>query len=199
MEIPQSITFPQECNTALASAFATLSVPLWALQFSGVIEHPYLSGPLWHAHELLFGCALAVIVGFLLTAGRTWSNRPTATGVPLMALVVLWLAARVLVLTPWGWAAALVNTAFPVSAAIALAIPFHAARNRRNYFFVGLLLVIAAAILTFHLAQLQFLTLPSWHPSCGSCTWPIYGFLSTWRCASRRRWAMSQHQLRPIL
>ena len=145
----------------LASAFAALSVPLWVLQFSGVLEHPYLSGPLWHAHELLFGFALAVIVGFLLTAGRTWSNRPTATGAPLMALVVLWLTARVLVLTPWGWAAALVNTAFPVSAAIALAIPFHAARNRRNYFFVGLLLLIAAAVLTFHLAQLQFLMLPS--------------------------------------
>ena len=79
-----------------------------------------------------------------------------------MALVVLWLTARVLVLTPWGWAAALVNTVFPMSAAIALAIPFHAARNRRNYFFVGLLLMITAAVLTFHLARLQFLTLPSW-------------------------------------
>ena len=146
----------------LASAFAALSVPLWALQFSGMLGRPYLPGALWHAHELLFGFALAVIVGFLLTAGRTWSNRSTATGVLLMALVMLWLTARVLVLRPWGWAAALVNTAFPMSAAIALAIPFHAARNRRNYFFVGLLLMIAAAVLTFHLAQLQFLTLPSW-------------------------------------
>ena len=33
----------------LASTFAALSIPLWALQFSGVLTRPYLSGPLWHA------------------------------------------------------------------------------------------------------------------------------------------------------
>ena len=63
----------------LASVFAALSIPLWALQFSGLLQHPYLSGPLWHAHEMLFGFTLAVIVGFLLTAGRNWTNQPTPT------------------------------------------------------------------------------------------------------------------------
>ena len=47
----------------LASLFAALSVPLWALQFSGILVRPYLAGPLWHAHEMLFGFALAVVVG----------------------------------------------------------------------------------------------------------------------------------------
>jgi uncharacterized protein involved in response to NO len=115
---------------------------------------------LWHAHELLFGFALAVVVGFLLTAGRNWSGHDTATGVPLMALAALWLAARVLVLTPFGWAAAIANTAFPLAAAIALAVPFHAGRNKRNYFFVGLLLVMSAAVLAIHLVQLQVIDLP---------------------------------------
>ena len=67
----------------LASAFAALSIPLWALQFAGVLHHPYLAGPLWHAHEMLFGFALAVIVGFLFTAGRNWSNQP---GNPLVRI-----------------------------------------------------------------------------------------------------------------
>jgi len=138
----------------LASAFAALSIALWALQFAGVLPHAYLHGPLWHAHEMLFGFALAVVVGFLLTAGRNWSGRPTPTGAPLAALAALWLAGRVLVLTPWGWAAAVVNAAFPLAAAVALAIPFLAARNRRNYFFVALLGLLAAASLAFHLAQL---------------------------------------------
>jgi hypothetical protein len=53
-----------------AAVFSALSIVLWALQFSGVIALPYLRGPLWHAHEMLFGYTLAVIVGFLFTAGQ---------------------------------------------------------------------------------------------------------------------------------
>ena len=63
----------------LASVFAALSIGLWAAQFAGWLDRPYLSGPLWHAHEMLFGFALAVVVGFLFTAGRNWSTRPTPT------------------------------------------------------------------------------------------------------------------------
>jgi len=144
----------------LASLFAALSIPLWALQYAGALGTPYLHGPLWHAHEMLFGFVLAVMVGFLFTAGRNWSGQPTPSGAALMALAVLWLAARVLVLTPYGWAAAAANTAFPLAAALALARPLVAAGNRRNYFFVGLLLLLAAAALALHLALLGVLPLP---------------------------------------
>jgi uncharacterized protein involved in response to NO len=146
----------------LASIFGAISIALWALQFGGVLGQPYLSGPLWHAHEMLFGFTLAVVVGFLFTAGRNWSGRPTPTGPLLAALALLWVAGRVLVLTPFGWAAAIVNTAFPLAAAVALAIPFIAAGSRRNYFFVGLLVLLAAASLAVHLQQLGVLALPAW-------------------------------------
>lgn len=146
----------------LASTFAALSIGLWALQFSGFLGRPYLQGPLWHAHEMLFGFTLAVVVGFLLTAGRNWANRPTPAGLPLAALAALWVAGRVLVLTPFGWAAAVVNAAFPLAAAIALAIPFIAAGNRRNYFFVALLLLMSVAVLAVHLDQLGVLHFPGW-------------------------------------
>jgi uncharacterized protein involved in response to NO len=138
----------------LAGIFAALSIPLWALQFSGLLGHAYLAGPLWHAHEMLFGFTLAVIVGFLFTAGRNWSNLPTPTGWKLGAIAALWIAGRVLVLTPFSWAAALVDVAFPLAAAVALAVPFFKARIRRNYFFVGLLVLLAAASACFHLSQL---------------------------------------------
>jgi uncharacterized protein involved in response to NO len=111
---------------------------------------------------MLFGFALAVVVGFLFTAGRNWSGRPTPTGATLAALAALWVAGRVLVLTPWGWSAALVNAAFPLAAAVALAVPFIAARNRRNYFFVGLLVALAAASLALHATQLGVLDAPPW-------------------------------------
>jgi uncharacterized protein involved in response to NO len=146
----------------LASSFAALSVLLWALQFTGHLPAPYLPGPLWHAHEMLFGFALAVIVGFLLTAGRNWTGLPTPTGRPLAALAVLWLAARVLVLTRWGWLSALANAAFPLAAAVALAVPFVRAGNRRNYFFVALLVLLSVATLLVHLGQLGVLALPAW-------------------------------------
>jgi len=146
----------------LASGFAALSIALWALQFSGLLPAPYLSGAVWHAHEMLFGFALAVIVGFLFTAGRNWSNQPTPTGVPLALLAGLWLAARVLVLTPWAWAAAIANVAFALASAIALAIPFYKARNRRNYFFVGLLVLLAIAAAFVHATQLGFAHVPAW-------------------------------------
>jgi uncharacterized protein involved in response to NO len=146
----------------LASTFAALSIGLWSLQFAGWLGQPYLSAPLWHAHEMLFGFALAVVVGFLFTAGRNWSNQPTPTGLSLAALAALWVAGRVLVLTPFGWAAAIVNAAFPLAAAIALAIPFYVSGNRRNYFFVGLLLLMSVAQLVVHLDQLGVLRIPGW-------------------------------------
>jgi uncharacterized protein involved in response to NO len=148
----------------LASTFAALSIGLWALQFSGWLGHTYLDSSMWHAHEMLFGFALAVVVGFLFTAGRNWSGRPTPTGLPLAAMAVLWVAGRVLVLTPFGWAAAIVNAAFPLAAAVALAIPFFAAGNRRNYFFVALLALMSAAVLAFHLARLDVLAIPGAAP-----------------------------------
>ena len=58
----------------LASAFAALSVSIWALHFAGWLGVPYLWVPIWHAHEMLFGFVLAIMVGFLLTAGRNWST-----------------------------------------------------------------------------------------------------------------------------
>lgn len=146
----------------LASVFAALTVPLWALQFSGILGQAYLAGPLWHAHEMVFGFTLAVIVGFLFTAGRNWSGQPTPTGWVLALLAALWIAARVLVLTPFAVAAAVANVAFPLAAALGLAIPFYRARNQRNYFFVGLLLVLAVAAALIHLSQLGLVTAPAW-------------------------------------
>jgi uncharacterized protein involved in response to NO len=111
---------------------------------------------------MLFGFTLAVVVGFLFTAGRNWSNLPTPTGAKLAALAALWVAGRILVLTPFGWAAAIVNAAFPLAAAVALAIPFVKAGNRRNYFFVGLLVLMSAAVMAVHLNQLGVVQFPGW-------------------------------------
>lgn len=59
----------------LASVHATVSILLWGLQFAGWDPRAYVQGPIWHAHEMLFVFVLAVIVGFLLTAGQIWTGR----------------------------------------------------------------------------------------------------------------------------
>ena len=142
---------------ALASLFAALSIAAWAAQVAGWLGRPYLAGPLWHGHEMVFGFALAVIVGFLLTAVRNWAQQPTPTGPVLAALVVLWLAGRLLVTTPFNVAAAVIGPIFPLACAAAIAVPLARAGNRRNYFFVAVLVAIAGADAAFHLSMLGVL------------------------------------------
>jgi uncharacterized protein involved in response to NO len=145
----------------LAGLFATLSVPLWTAQYAGWLgTHAPIAGPLWHAHEMLFGYAFAVIVGFLFTAGRNWANQPTPTGALLAAIAALWVAARVLVFTPYALAAAAFDTAFALAAAAGIAVPFLRSGNRRNYFFIALLLGLGLANLAFHLGMAGLLELP---------------------------------------
>ena len=139
----------------LASLFAALAVPAWIADLAG---HPwpsgYLDGLAWHQHEMVFGFALAVIVGFLLTAGRAWTGRATPSGLPLAMLCAHWLAARVLMVTGPGWLGALVDGAFPFVAAAVLARVIVGARNTRNYFVPVLLAALGAADVCFHLSRL---------------------------------------------
>ena len=132
----------------------------WTAQFSGWLPSAYRQGPLWHGHEMLFGYTLAVVAGFLLTAVRAWTGQPTAVGAPLMALAALWMAGRLLILTPWNAAAAIVNASFPLALAITIAIPLLRARNVRNYFFVGLLALMSVLVAVLHLALLGVAVLP---------------------------------------
>ena len=144
----------------LASFFSAFSVLLWVAQYSSLLPPLYPHGSVWHAHEMLFGYTTAVVAGFLLTAVRNWTDRPTPTGKPLMALVALWVAGRVLILTPLATAAAVVNVAFPVAVAIAIGIPLVKARNVRNYFFAALLVMLGTLALLAHLTLQRRFALP---------------------------------------
>jgi uncharacterized protein involved in response to NO len=73
---------------------------------------------------------------------------------------VLWIAGRVLVLTPYALAAALANAAFPLAVAIGIGIPLLRSGNRRNYFFIALLVVLSLATLAVHLSFLGVLAWP---------------------------------------
>ncbi len=144
----------------LASLYAAASIALWVCQYTGHMPVAYVRGPAWHGHEMLYGYTMAVVAGFLLTAVRNWTALETPSGAPLMALAALWVAGRVLTLTPFPIAAAVVNAAFPVAVAIGIGIPIVRSGNRRNYFFIALLLALGFAVLAFHLAPLGVLPWP---------------------------------------
>jgi uncharacterized protein involved in response to NO len=120
-------------------------VPLWALQYAGLLPGANL---FWHAHEMLFGYAFAVIAGFLLTAVRVWAGKPTPTGSVLAAMAALWVLARVLGFFSLP-ASTFVDLLFAVAVAWAIGVPLIAAGNRRNYFFIALILLLGCASIAF--------------------------------------------------
>ncbi len=133
------------------AAWAIISIALWILQWQGVIVlRSHLAGTAWHMHEMIFGYAFAVVAGFLLTAVRAWTNQPTPTGSSLMWIVVAWLFARVLYLTPWSLAGIVFETLFFIGVAWGIAVPIHRGGNRQNFFFVMLIAFAALLNLVFH-------------------------------------------------
>ncbi len=139
---------------------AALAVPVWLALFFGQLSWaPNAPALLWHAHEMLFGFGVAIIVGFLLTAARAWTGLPTARGPLLAALVLLWLAARVAALVgPYLLYAALDLALLPIVAAILVRVLLKA-RNHRNLPLALMLALLALANLLFHLSVTGVLTL----------------------------------------
>ncbi len=136
-----------------AAIFAAIAIAVWVAHFSGMLAFgTYLRDPLWHAHEMIFGYAFAIVVGFLFTAVRNWSGKPTPSGKVLLLIVALWLEARVLLLLALPIPALYFDLAFAIAAAFGIAMPLKAGGNRRNYFFVLLLLAIGIANGAFSLA-----------------------------------------------
>lgn len=134
-----------------AAVFATLAVPAWYAAYAGWLPFsPTLPGLAWHAHEMVFGFAPAVIGGFLLTAVRAWTGRMTPAGAALAALFGVWVLGRVLMLTGPAPLAMAVDLAYLPLLALAVAVPLWQARNRRNAFVVPLLLVLALLSATHH-------------------------------------------------
>jgi uncharacterized protein involved in response to NO len=118
----------------LASVFAVAAILFWLAGFNGRLPvGAYLQGVFWHSHEMLFGYIVAVMAGFLFTAVRNWTGLPTPSGVTLGGIVLLWILARVLLVSGPSALAVILDVAFLPMIAIAVAIPILRSRNKRNY------------------------------------------------------------------
>lgn len=146
---------------SVAGVFAVIAIVYWLLAYRGSVPPGnYLNGVFWHGHEMVYGFAIAVMSGFLLTAVRNWTGRATPTGVALALLALLWVAARILVVTGPAILAAIVDVLFIPALMLAIAVPIFKSRNRRNYKIVVLLGLLTITHVVYHLAFLG--SFPSW-------------------------------------
>ena len=148
-----------------AALLAALAIPLWIAVFLGHLPWTASMPPLlWHAHETLFGFASAVIIGFLLTAGKAWTGLGTPRGPQLGALVLLWLVARVAALVAPYPVYALIDVLLLPIIAVVLVRLLLRARNMRNLPVGALVALLALANTAFHAVQLGWWDLSPLRP-----------------------------------
>lgn len=139
-----------------ASIHALISLFIWTLIYSGKLGYSsnYLSPTLWHAHEMVYGYALAVVAGFLLTAARNWTGVDTLHGFPLAGLLLCWMIARIFGFVPGDnyliWQAFFDNL-FLFILAISLAFPIIKARHWKSLGIVGKVILILISNIVFYL------------------------------------------------
>lgn len=136
---------------------AALAVPLWL----GMWYHQYFTPSIpplyWHMHEMVFGFAAAIIVGFLFTAARNWTGLPLPAGVPLAILFALWIAGRVGMFAAYGRVTTVLDSSLLVIVAGVLAHKFIRARSWCSMPLVAVLITLASANIAFHASMLGLL------------------------------------------
>jgi uncharacterized protein involved in response to NO len=138
----------------LGAVFAAVSVPAWLLKYYGYLSQFDNIGTAWHAHEMVFGFVVAIIIGFLYTAGKNWTGYWTPRDKILAALAVLWLAGRVAMLLAPPIVAAPIDLAFIPVAAWLLYGVLKKSANKKNLIMVGLLALLTLANVAYHAAML---------------------------------------------
>lgn len=144
-----------------AALYAIIAMAAWMAQLAGGTVLPAALSPhQWHGHEMLFGFGVAAMAGFFLTATPNWSGKQPLKGRALGVLVVLWLAGRAAM---WGLdvlpplAVAVLDIAFVPALAMAI-LSALAGHLRRQGLFLGILVILTAGNVLFHLDRVA----PGW-------------------------------------
>lgn len=142
-----------------AGIWAVLALCLWILMVTGGLTLPsHLAPADWHVHEMLYGYIPAVIAGFLLTAVPNWTGHLPITGAPLLALVLLWLAGRLVLFFSaftGGPIAALIDASFLFALAAVIGREVIAGKNWRNLKVLVLLCLLGAGNVLYHVEAMQ--------------------------------------------
>ncbi|MFA0413682.1 NnrS family protein [Vibrio renipiscarius] len=131
----------------LGCIYALIAIPVWVWMFrTGQPSALQVPALWWHVHEMLFGFAMAIVVGFVLTAVQNWTGVNGTKSYRLLVIVLLWLIPRVLFWTPVPlWLISIFDALFLAFAAYEVAWRVFQAKGWRNLFFVPLFLLAIAA------------------------------------------------------
>jgi uncharacterized protein involved in response to NO len=147
-----------------AAVWAVCALALWILLFFGELSLPTALSPVdWHVHEMLYGYLAAVVAGFLLTAIPNWTGRLPVAGPPLAALVGLWVAGRLAIgISSYLGAvsAAAIDVLFLVALAAVCLREIIVGKNWRNLRVIGVLSVLLAGNIVFHVEAAIWGTAP---------------------------------------
>jgi uncharacterized protein involved in response to NO len=139
----------------LGAGYAGLAIALWLPFFYGALAIPTVFSPRdWHVHEMLYGYLAATVAGFLLTAIPNWTGRLPLQGWPLIGLVALWIAGRIVVCcsAEIGWCvAAVIDASFLFVVAGAAVREIAAGRNWGNIKVLIPICVLGFGNAVFHL------------------------------------------------
>jgi uncharacterized protein involved in response to NO len=121
-----------------------LFYPAAALYAAAILPLSVLWMPQWHAHEMLFGFALAVVAG---------NQLGPATGTRVWVLFGLWIVSRIAFLAfPGAVTAMVVNAGFAAGLALQVAPRLlRAAKKWRNQALPAILIALCVAAAAFHI------------------------------------------------
>lgn len=131
----------------LAALHAAFFVPFWIINYLGLLDLGLSAQD--HAHEMIFGFALAVMTGFLLNGVKK---------INLVLLAMLWIAGRVALFFPDlpVLLTSCLYISFPILLAILAAIPlFKNAKSWRNLAFAPILTAFTIGETLFQLGRMD--------------------------------------------
>jgi len=138
-----------------ASLWAAIAIAIWIASLNGLVTLASRFDPLsWHIHEMLFGFVMAAVAGFLLTAIPNWTGRTPVKGLPLAALVGLWLLGRIVCMVSAAvpaWLAIAADLAFPAALIAVVGREIIGGRHWRNLPMLAPATVLGVANLLMHL------------------------------------------------
>ncbi|MGE0621239.1 MAG: NnrS family protein [Pseudomonadales bacterium] len=133
------LPFANEMFFPAAALYGAFAASAWVIGLpSDMGCLPGLCTPAGHAHEMLFGYALAVVTGFLLGPQPRWIA---------VILLLLWIGSRVTFLSwPGSWAAVVLTALFALGLCVTVIPRFaHSAKKWRNRSVVWIIAAIAVA------------------------------------------------------
>ncbi|MGJ4892714.1 NnrS family protein [Bradyrhizobium sp. HKCCYLRH3099] len=139
----------------LGAIQAALAILIWLPVYYGELKLNSTFAPRdWHVHEMLYGYLPAIVTGFLFTAIPNWTGRLPIRGLPLLTLVLVWMAGRLAVTlaapAPW-WAVLAIDASFLLLVVLAAAREIVAGRNWRNLPVVAIVGILCVGNIAFHI------------------------------------------------